>query len=137
MSEVSAAIGRIQLKRLEGWLARRRTIADRYTKAFQGLPGLVVPAVRPATEHAWHQYCLLVDEPERLRHILEEANIDSRVYYATPIHRQQVYAGHDQFNTTLPVTDAIAHRLVAVPVHHQMTDEEVQRVIDAVVASTR
>ncbi|DAC69039.1 MAG TPA: DegT/DnrJ/EryC1/StrS family aminotransferase [Candidatus Poseidoniales archaeon] len=137
MSEVSAAIGRIQLKRLEGWLARRRTIADRYAEAFQGLPGVVVPEVRPATEHAWHQYCLLVDEPEHLRNILEEANIDSRVYYATPIHRQQVYAGHEQFNTTLPVTDAIAHRLVAVPVHHQMTDDEVQRVIDAVVASTR
>jgi len=135
MSEVSAAIGRVQLKRLDDWLVRRRAIAERYTAAFEGQPGLTTPTIREGTLHAWHQYCLLADDPEGLRAILDDANVDSRIYYATPIHRQQVYADHPQFNADLPVTDDITHRLVAVPVHHQMTDKEVERVIAAVLSS--
>ena len=136
MSEVTASIGRVQLQRLEGWLSRRRAIAQRYHEAFASLPGLTVPAVREGTQHAWHQYCLLVEEPQLFRDVLEKAGVDSRVYYATPCHRQQVYARHPQHETAFPVTDDIAHRLVAIPVFHQMTDDEVQRVIDAVIAST-
>ena len=137
MSEVSAAIGRIQLKRLDDWLVRRRAIAARYHEAFASLEGVETPAVRPETAHAWHQYCLLADHPDALREALDRAAIDSRVYYATPIHRQKVYETHGQFETELTVTDDIAHRLVAIPVHHQMTDEEVDRVVDAVLASSR
>ncbi len=136
MSEVSAAIGRVQLQRLEGWLERRRTIAQRYTEAFSECTGITPPAVRPGTQHAWHQYCLLAVDPEGLRHHLENHNIDSRIYYATPCHRQQVYADHHQHNTPLTITDDIAHRLVAIPVYHQMTEEEVNHVIAAVTSFT-
>ena len=136
MSEVTASIGRVQLRRLEAWLARRRAIAQQYNDAFSQLPGLITPAVRPDTLHAWHQYCLLVDDPQTLRDGLDAAGIDSRIYYATPCHRQQVYAAHPQHDEPLPVTDDIAHRLVAIPVHHQMTDAEVDRVVQAVRAST-
>ena len=135
MSEVTASIGRVQLQRLDGWLARRRAIAQRYHEAFTPLPGLNAPAVREGTHHAWHQYCLLADDPQHLRDTLEEAGVDSRIYYATPCHRQQVYANHPQHEQSFPVTDDIAHRLVAIPVFHQMTDDEVDRVIKAVVAS--
>jgi len=96
-----------------------------------------VPLVRPNTQHAWHQYCLLVEDPGRLQDALEAANIDSRIYYATPCHRQQVYADHPQHTVSLPVTDAIAQRLVALPVHHQLTDDEVERVIQAVTQSAQ
>lgn len=137
MSEVTASIGRVQLQRLDGWLARRRAIAQRYMEAFSDLPGLQPPVVRPKTLHAWHQFCLLADDPTHLRTVLEEANIDSRIYYATPIHRQQVYATHFQHAEELPVTDNIAHRLVAVPIFHDMTDDEVNRVIGAVQRSVR
>ena len=132
MSEVTAAIGRVQLQRLEGWLNRRRSIASQYSDAFQNLPSVSIPEVRPGTHHAWHQYCLLSEDPERLRSILDEAGIDSRVYYAQPCHRQQVYATHPQHEEHLPVTDQIAHRLVAIPVHHQMTNQEVNRVMETV-----
>ena len=79
---------------------------------------------------------MLADHPDSLRATLDDAGIDSRVYYATPIHRQKVYEGHEQFETALTVTDDIAHRLVAIPVHHQMTDDDVERVIAAVLASS-
>lgn len=136
MSEVTAAIGRVQLQRLDGWLTRRRAIAQRYAEAFQDLPGLQPPTVRANTLHAWHQFCVLADHPEHLQSLLNEANIDSRVYYSTPCHRQQVYADHPQHTQELQVTDDIAHRLVAIPIFHQMTDEDVERVINAVTQST-
>ncbi len=132
MSEVSAAIGRVQLKRLDRWLVRRREIAATYHAAFEGLNGILLPRVRPDTKHAWHQYCLLVEDPDALRAGLDQANIDSRVYYATPIHRQQVYADHPQFAAELPITDSIAHRLVAIPVHHQLSEAEVQHIVQTV-----
>lgn len=136
MSEVSAAIGRVQLHRLEGWLDRRRTIAARYHQAFANLDGIEIPEIRHGTEHAWHQYCLLVQNPDGLRHALDAAEIDSRVYYATPCHRQEVYADHPQHHAAFPVTDTIAHRLVAIPIFHQMSDEQVERVIQAVVKAS-
>ena len=135
MSEVSAAIGRVQLQRLDGWLARRREIASTYHAAFAELNDVILPNIRPGSEHAWHQYCLLVEDPDNLRAALDQAGIDSRVYYATPIHRQQVYADHPQHDEELPITDSIAHRLVAIPVHHQLSDVDVQRIVQAVCES--
>jgi dTDP-4-amino-4,6-dideoxygalactose transaminase len=123
------------LKRLDQWLARRREIAATYHAAFAELSGTILPNIRPGTEHAWHQYCLLVEDPDGLRAALDQAGIDSRVYYATPIHRQQVYASHPQHDQELPITDSIANRLVAIPVHHQLSDVEVQRIVEAVCES--
>lgn len=136
MSEVTASIGRVQLKRLDGWLKRRRDIAEQYRLAFDKLPGIQLPQVRGNTQHAWHQYCILLDEPDSFRATLDEKGIDSRVYYGQPCHRQGVYASHPQHDTTFPVTDSIASRLVAIPIHHQLTDNEVQRIINAVTTAT-
>ena len=132
MSEVSAAIGRVQLARLPSWLNRRRSIAQHYTDAFAQLRGIVTPTSRPGTLHAWHQYCLLADDPDGLQKTLDNHDVDSRVYYSVPCHRQEVYSGHPQHTDTLPVTDDIAHRLVAIPLFHEMTDEDVTRVVSAV-----
>ena len=134
MSEVSAAIGRVQLTHLPSWLERRRAIAQRYHQAFDGIRGLTTPSVRPGTKHAWHQYCLVAEDPDGLQKTLERHGVDSRIYYSTPCHRQNVYNQHPQHNESFPVTDDIAHRLVAIPVFHEMTDDEVARVVDAVLA---
>ncbi|WP_438995739.1 DegT/DnrJ/EryC1/StrS family aminotransferase, partial [Poseidonia sp.] len=136
MSEVTAAIGRVQLQRLEGWLERRRATAKLYTQAFSNLPGIHPPKIRTNTQHAWHQYCILVDEPEALRATLDERGIDSRIYYSQPCHRQSVYTSHPQHHATFPITDSVASRLVALPIHHQLTTSEVQRVIEAVVSGS-
>lgn len=136
MSEVTAAIGRVQLQRLDGWLHRRREIAEQYCQAFAHLTGIQLPKIRNNTQHAWHQYCMVVESPESFKAVLDEQGIDSRVYYGQPCHRQGVYASHPQHNSTFPITDAIASHLVAIPIHHQLTESEVQRVIRAVTIAT-
>ena len=79
---------------------------------------------------------MVVESPESFKAVLDEQGIDSRVYYGQPCHRQGVYASHPQHNSTFPITDAIASHLVAIPIHHQLTENEVQRVIRAVTIAT-
>ena len=121
MSEVSAAIGNVQLQRLDGWVSRRREIANRYLNemTIQGLP-LAKPG------HAWHQFC--INTSTSLIEHLDSLGIDSRVHYPIPIHKQSIYASEE----VLKRTESICENLVAIPVFHEMTDEEVDRVIQAV-----
>ena len=58
-------------------------------------------------------------------------SIDARRYYTTPIHCQHVFQNHPQFEANLPITEQLGASLVAIPVMHELTDTEIERVIDA------
>jgi len=133
MSEVSAAIGIVQLKHLDKWVARRREIAQQYNEAFADLTLVETPKTRPGAKHAWHQYCLSTNYPDQLVKHMDGHEIDARIYYPTPCHKQAVFANHPQHEDILPITDKLSKSLVAIPVMHELTDIEVQRVIEAVV----
>ena len=133
MSEVSAAIGTVQLKHLDNWVARRREIAQQYNDAFADLTLVSTPKTRPGAKHAWHQYCLTTKYPDKLVKHLDGQGIDARRYYSTPCHKQAVFANHAQHNETLPITDKLSNSLVAIPVMHELIDIEVQLIIEAIV----
>ena len=119
MSEVSAAIGRIQLKHLENWTSQRRKNSTQIIHSTR---------IRPNSEHAWHQLCVLSDEPSEMISKFNIAGIDARVHYPIPCNRHQVYSEHHQHDESLPVCDKIAHKLVAVPVHPSISDSDIQRI---------
>ena len=119
MSEVSAAIGRIQLKHIDNWTMKRRENATNLCHDTK---------VRSNSEHSWHQLCLLSEDAEFTISKFNEAGIDARVHYPIPCNRHQVYSGHNQHRVSLPVCDEIAHRLVAIPVHPSLTNEELERI---------
>jgi perosamine synthetase len=119
MSEVSAAIGRIQLKHLENWTSQRRKNAKDINHSTH---------IRPNSEHAWHQLCILSDNPGELISRFNDAGIDARVHYPIPCNRHQVYSGHHQHENSLQVCDEIAHKLVAIPVHPSITMDDIQRI---------
>ena len=131
MSEVSAAIGRAQLRHLDRWVVRRRQHAERYTEALANQPLINAPKVRPDSQHAWHQYCVQTENPAQLIAHLDERGIDARRYYTVPCHRQQVYKTHHQFSTELHITERAAATLVAIPVMHELTADEQQHIIEA------
>ena len=119
MSEVSAAIGRVQLKHLEAWVSKRRNNSisiNHNTK------------IRPNSQHAWHQLCILSDNSEDLISKFDMAKIDARVHYPIPCNRHQVYSNHSQHEDKLPVCDNIASKLVAIPVHPSLTMEQIERI---------
>ena len=119
MSEVSAAIGRIQLKHLENWTSVRRQNAITINHSTK---------TRPESEHAWHQLCILSDNPGELISKFNDAGIDARVHYPIPCNRHQVYSEHHQHENSLQVCDEIAHKLVAIPVHPSITMDDIQRI---------
>ena len=131
MSEVSAAIGLVQLDHLNGWVARRNAIAEQYTNALEHHNYLNAPQVRAGGYHAWHQYCVQTEHAEEFVQHMDNHSIDARRYYTTPIHCQHVFKDHPQFEANFPATERLGASLVAIPVMHELTDVEIERILDA------
>jgi dTDP-4-amino-4,6-dideoxygalactose transaminase len=129
MTDVHAAIGREQLKKLPGWTARRQANA-----AFldANLTGVVVPPVADGAVHVYHQYTVRVPEDRDgfARALAEEHGVGSGVYYPIPNHRLPSF---DQA-LDLPETERAAREALSLPVHPALSQEDLEHVAEAVSA---
>lgn len=134
MTDIAAAIGLVQLDKLERNTARRQAVAARYDEAFADLP-VGLPVTPEGRTHVFHQYTLEVG-PERdaILAELREAGIGADVYYPVPVHRQ-AYIMERGLHADLPVTDRAAARTIALPMHPGLTPDEQATVIVAVRAA--
>jgi len=137
MTDVEAAIGREQLKRLDDMLASRRGNAAILNKGLADLPGIKPQKITPDSEHAWHQYCVLV-EPEGfgcdrnvLADRLKDLGISSGVHYPRGLHQQPIFS-EMYGEQRLPNTEYLCDHILALPVHHGLTEEDVNRIVEAV-----
>jgi len=137
MTDVEAAIGRGQLRRLDGMLAARRRNAAALTAGLSGVEGIRTQKVLPEGLHAFHQYALLVDEArfglsrDGLKERLAAAGIESGVVYPRGLHAQPVFQER-LGRQTLPVTEAVTQQVLCVPVHHGLGGRDVERIVEAV-----
>jgi perosamine synthetase len=129
MSAINAAIGRVQLGKLEGFIERRRAICQRYDDAFRPL-GTVRPLDVDYREAAPHIYVVRVDGGRRdaLMRCLRDADVETGINYA-PNH---LHAYYRQEGVSLPVTDAAYREILTLPLHCALSDSDVERVIDEV-----
>ncbi|MCP1230228.1 DegT/DnrJ/EryC1/StrS family aminotransferase [Acetobacter indonesiensis] len=125
----------VLLAKLDGFkqeLARRDEIAQTYDA---GLADVVqVPARVPDSASAWAIYAILLKdsaEREPLQAKLKERGVPSAIYYPLPLHKQPAYRDHHD-GVSLPVSEDLATRILALPIHPELTDDEVARVIAAV-----
>ena len=132
MSEVFAAIGRVQLNHLDDWLARRRSNAAILSETIGSHPKLRAPQVRPYSEHAWHQYCLQTEDVEAFLQHMATHVIDARRIYPVPCHQHPVYKDHPQANDEFSVTTQLSLQLVSIPIHHGLTEVELDRIVEAI-----
>jgi perosamine synthetase len=135
MSDVQAAIGIAQLPKLEGLLARRRTLADRYDAAFRTLREVQVPARPPYAEHAFQSYGLLLTSAchhnrNDLLGALADRGISCR-RGIPPIHLEPLYLNR-YGPASLPVTEEVASRSLFLPMYSSLAEADQERVIDAV-----
>lgn len=133
MTDLHAAIGRVQLGRLRGFTAARRTNADRLSEGLADVPGLVPPRVHPGAQPVWHQYTVRISagaaaRDEVARALLDDHGVGSGVYYPTPIHRLPSFG----LDLDLPVTEAAAQQVLSLPVHPGLDARDVDHVVDAV-----
>lgn len=139
MTDVAAAIGRVQLKRLRARNARRRANAAFYDRELAGLSGVTLPYVPPGVEHAFHQYSILVD-PERtpggidrngVRAFLDERGIGSGVYYPKPLHLHPLFANLGYGPGDFPVAERVSGQILALPIHPALTGKQLAYVTAA------
>ncbi|MBO1337581.1 DegT/DnrJ/EryC1/StrS aminotransferase family protein [Streptomyces sp. VRA16 Mangrove soil] len=127
MTDVNAAVGRVQLASLATWTERRRAHAKRLD-ALITAGAVTTPYVADGARHVYHQYVIRVPERDTVQRELAALGIGSAVYYPTPIHRLAPYSTGDR----LPETERAAAEVLALPVHPTLTDTEVERVAEAV-----
>lgn len=137
MPDIAAAMGLVQLQRLDAMQERRDTIAARYLRAFAQTPGITCQALpgNPGDRHSWCMFAVLVDpreagiERDDLITALQEQNIGTSVHYI-PTHH---FSGYRSFSSEhLGTTDRIAAQIISLPLYSAMTDQDVEDVIEAV-----
>ena len=128
MNDITAAIGLVQLAKLDAANERRRAIRSRYDLAFAGLPGLQTPSPQPFPS-ASHNYVVRLDRRDDLNVHLRDRRIASGVHYL-PVHLQPYY--RDRYAADVPVTEEVWKRLLTLPMYPGLSEEDLQRVVDAV-----
>ena len=125
MTDLAAAMGRVQLRRLAGWNEERRAVAATTTSSW---PAWSHPVVAPKAEPVWHQYTVRATDRDALAARLDASGIDSAVYYPVPTHRLPAY----DLDLDLPETERAAREVLSLPMRPGLTDDEVARVVAAV-----
>jgi dTDP-4-amino-4,6-dideoxygalactose transaminase len=131
LDEMQAAILRVKLPHLEEWNAARQRHAQVYSEQLWGVVERV-PVVRAGQTHVFYVYVVEVREREQLRQALAQAGVATGVHYPLPIHLQPACAPLGYRRGMLPITEAVAERIVSLPMYPELTREQLQRVVDAV-----
>jgi dTDP-4-amino-4,6-dideoxygalactose transaminase len=126
LDTVQAAILNIKLKHLDEYAAARRKAADFYDKAFANHPKIKTPFRADYTNHVFHQYTLILEGADRngLNEFLAQRNIPSMIYYPVPGHKQKMFEQFNVASQTMPVTDWLTERVISLPIHTELDDEQ-------------
>jgi perosamine synthetase len=135
MTDLQAAIGVVQLQRLEEMIERRRMLAMRYSSQLSSLPWLVLPTEPAGYRHNFQSYMVRLrnDAPigrdELMQELLDHGVSSRRGIMA--IHRELPYRS-DKWERALPVTNLVTETALVLPLFHEMTEEEQDRVMESV-----
>jgi dTDP-3-amino-3,4,6-trideoxy-alpha-D-glucose transaminase len=134
LSELVAAALRIKLRHLERWTADRRRVAARYAAALDGAEGIRLPHTAPWAEPVWHLYPVEVAHRDAVRERLHALGIATGVHYPTPIHLQPAYAHLAHGIGAFPEAESSANRVLSLPMYPELSDAQVDRVAEALLA---
>jgi dTDP-4-amino-4,6-dideoxygalactose transaminase len=156
LDALQAAVLRVKLPHLAGWVERRRAIAERYLRELAEVPGLVLPDAGPPG-HSWNQFVVrrvscpsglsgcasrctpsfdsaTYEIPEArcrdwLKLLLQEAGVSTIIYYPIPIHRQPAYAHLGYGGGSLPHTERLCAEVLSLPIFPELTPDQQETVI--------
>jgi perosamine synthetase len=130
LSEMQAAIGVVQLDKLDAILERKRALACALTEGLEAVEGITPPSTAPERDHVFMLYTTLVEScrDDLLIHLLGQG-IEARVYFP-PAHRQPIF--ESRAPADLPVTDWLADRMLSLPIHSRLTAGEVDEIVGEV-----
>jgi len=138
LDALQAAILDIKLKHLNEYTAARQKAADYYDKAFEGNKKITTPFRAPYASHVFHQYTLLLNGLDRdgLNNYLSEKGIPSMIYYPVPSHKQKMFDAFGGSGYHLPVTDWLSERVISLPIHTELEQEQQDLIVSTILSFT-
>lgn len=135
MSELSAAVGLVQLKKLDEFNEKRRKNAEMLTKGIEEIHGITPPYVEKHTKHVFYQYVVSVEDDyalsrNELAQHLQRMGVGVAIHYPTPIYKQPLYRKSSYDKAACPATEESCKRVLSLPVHPSVTEEDIQYITD-------
>jgi dTDP-4-amino-4,6-dideoxygalactose transaminase len=138
MTDIQAALGLAQLRKIDWMWKRRKEIAEKYTESFQALHEVITPFVKPDRESAWHLYVIKLNlemlniNRNQFIEELKDRGVSTSVHFI-PLYRHPYYKAAFYYNSQdFPASESIYERIISLPVYPGMIDENVERVIESV-----
>ncbi|MBI5924991.1 MAG: DegT/DnrJ/EryC1/StrS family aminotransferase [Aquabacterium sp.] len=135
LDELQAAILRVKLRHLDECNTQRRTLAAQYSQQLASL-SVKTPFVPEWAQPVWHLYVVESDQRDALQAHLAKAQIQTVIHYPIPPHQQACYA-QTHGGLEFPIAEAVAGRVLSLPLFPGMRDDEVHRVTQSIVQFTR
>ena len=128
MDDIHAAIGLVQLKKLEKNNQERRRMVSFYNKALTKLSWVIKPVEKEYVKSAFHLYAIKVDERDRLIDLLAENGISTSVHY----YPNHLYSVYKPYSARLPVTEGVWKRLISLPLYPELTRLQLNKIVAAI-----
>jgi UDP-2-acetamido-2-deoxy-ribo-hexuluronate aminotransferase len=134
LDTIQAAVLEVKLRYLNNYIEARRKLADAYDAAFLAHPEITTPFRASYCNHVFHQYTLILEGIDRnkLHAYLADLKIPSMIYYPVPAHRQKMFAQFNSSSTELPITDWLTERVISLPMHTEMDEEQIHFITSSV-----
>ena len=134
LDTIQAAVLHVKLRQLDNYIDARREVAAKYDEAFAGIPGVKIPYRADDSKHVFHQYTLILEDADRtaLQDHLLEYEVPSMIYYPIPAHKQKMFAHFGSSELNLPTTDWLTERVISLPIHTEMLEEQQAYIIEQV-----
>jgi dTDP-4-amino-4,6-dideoxygalactose transaminase len=130
LDTIQAAILLAKLSVFSDEIGMRQAAADKYAAKIGNL--VKTPKVLDGYQSTWAQYTIEVNDRDAFREHMGEQGVPTAIYYPIPLHMHEPYAGYPVAPGGLPVTEAVAHTVVSLPMHPDMPDADVEQVCAAV-----
>ncbi|MCK4979018.1 MAG: DegT/DnrJ/EryC1/StrS family aminotransferase, partial [Candidatus Delongbacteria bacterium] len=130
LDSIQAAILAIKLQYLDKWNSNRRVNADKYKQALQDVA--IVPFEDSDNYHIYHQFSIQVENRDELQKFLFENKIPNAIHYPIPLHLQVAFEDNNYPKGSFPIAEKISENIISLPMHPDLTDEEITFITDKV-----
>lgn len=135
LDTLQAAILLVKLKYIDDFTKARQKVAARYDKGLKGIRFIQTPVKASYSTHVYHQYTIQVKEDKRdeMKAYLQEKGIPSMIYYPLPVHHQEAFEKKIKIPNAVLVSNDLCERVLSLPIHTEMTDEEQDYIIETII----